>query len=241
MTLIREIKRKTDKDFEPNILTIGFARRAAGYKRMGLIFSDLERLIAICQDKVQFVFAGKAHPGDDNAKRVIQKIHKISDLLHKKIKVVYLDNYNISLGKILTSGVDIWLNNPQRPHEASGTSGMKAAINGNPNFSVLDGWWIEGHQEEKTGWAIGKEPTEIDLSANSEQDDANDFYNKLEKVVIPTYYNNRKKWLEIMKSCIKYNGSYFNTHRVVKEYCARAYLISVNSAQKAPKEKVTTA
>lgn len=221
--LMQIIKERTGREFSPDILTIGFARRTAGYKRMGLIFTDLNRLIKISRNQVQFVFAGKAHHGDVFAKKVIQRIIKIGELLNKKIKVVFLENYNIALGRALTGGVDIWLNNPQRPQEASGTSGMKAAINGVPSFSVLDGWWIEGYQEGVTGWSIGKEPTEVNLDANNDLDDVNDFYNKLEKVIMPTYYQGHEKWIQIMKNCIKLNGAYFNTHRVVKEYQEKAY------------------
>jgi starch phosphorylase len=221
--LLKIIKERTGREFSPDVLTIGFARRSAGYKRMGLIFSDLKRLINICHNQVQFVFAGKAHHGDIFAKKTIQRIIKIGELLNKKIKVVFLENYNIALGRAMTGGVDIWLNNPQRPHEASGTSGMKAAINGVPSFSVLDGWWIEGWQEGITGWSIGKDATETTLESNNDADDVNDFYNKLEKVVIPTYYQDRDNWLKIMKSCIGLNGAYFNTHRVVKEYTEKAY------------------
>lgn len=221
--LIKLIKKKTGCDFSEDVLTIGFARRIVQYKRAGLIFSDIERLVNICGGKVQFVFAGKAHYGNDEAKEVIQRIIKLGELMADRIKVVFLENYNMDLSKVMIPGVDIWLNNPQRPHEASGTSGMKASINGVPNFSVLDGWWIEGWQEKITGWSIGDEPTESNLNVNNDQDDVNDFYNKLENVVIPAYYEHREEWLRIMKASIVHNGAYFNTHRVVREYTEKAY------------------
>ncbi|TDI94660.1 MAG: alpha-glucan family phosphorylase [Caldithrix sp.] len=209
-----------------NRLTIGFARRAAAYKRADLIFSDLERLIEIAGDKVQFVFAGKAHPKDGEGKQVIRNIFAAIEQLKGKIEVVYIQNYDMHSGGVLTSGVDVWLNNPQRPREASGTSGMKSAHNGVLNFSVLDGWWIEACIEGVTGWAIGPEPNEPNLSDYDERLDIDDLYEKLEKVIIPLYYEDRSKWIRMMKNTIALNAAYFNTHRMVKEYALKAYHVS---------------
>lgn len=202
--------------FDPEILTIGFARRAAPYKRTGLIFSDLNRLIEVSQGKLQLIFAGKAHPANYEGKKIIQEVIQLSKKLEGKIKVVFLENYDMNLGKLLTSGCDIWLNNPTIPLEACGTSGMKACHNGVPHFSTLDGWWIEGYKEDVTGWSIG------DCCSNDKKD-AEDFYNKLENKIMPLYYNKRNKWIELMKNVIAINAPRFNSHRMVEEYVAKAY------------------
>jgi starch phosphorylase len=224
--LMRVVEEQTGITMQLDRFTIGFARRAAAYKRADLVFADLERLARIGGDKIQFVFAGKAHPRDDKGKAVIKKVFEAIHALQGKIQIAYLENYNMHLGGVITAGVDIWLNNPQRPREASGTSGMKAALNGVPNFSVLDGWWIEGCIEGVTGWAIGPDPTEDNLTDYDERKDIEDLYNKLEKTIIPLYYHNREKWIEIMKFTISLNGPYFNTHRMVKEYARKAYRVS---------------
>lgn len=221
--LIDQVKEISDIRLDINKLTIGFARRAATYKRGDLIFSDLERLTRICKGKVQFVFAGKAHPKDKGGKDLIQRIINASKELFQDVKVIYLPNYDMSLGALLTSGVDLWLNTPIRPREASGTSGMKAAHNGIPNFSVLDGWWIEGHVEGITGWSIGPAAAESSLVKYDENEDIEDMYDKLENVIIPTYYENPEEWLEIMKQSIAQCASFFNTHRMVEEYIIKAY------------------
>lgn len=217
------IKESAGVELDPNILTIGFARRAATYKRGDLIFSDLERLAKICKGRVQLVFAGKAHPKDEGGKDIIQRIIKASKHLVKDVKIVYLTNYRMHLGAMLTAGVDLWLNTPVRPREASGTSGMKAVHNGVPNFSVLDGWWIEGHVEGITGWSIGPEASESNLVSYDENEDIEDMYNKLENVIIPTFYDDHDKWIDIMKQAIAQNAAYFNTHRMVEEYLVKAY------------------
>ncbi len=221
--LIQLIEDETGKRMDLNTLTIGFARRAAGYKRADLIFSNLERLVQLGEGKIQIVFAGKAHPKDNDGKNLIRKVFEGMDKLKGKIEIVYLENYGMRLGGIITSGVDVWLNNPQRPREASGTSGMKAAHNGVLNFSVLDGWWIEGCVEGVTGWAIGPKPTEDNLVSYDEKKDTDSLYDKLEKVIIPLYYEDQDKWIEMMKYTISLNASYFNTHRMIKEYALRAY------------------
>lgn len=224
--LLRLIEEKRGLQMDLNCLTIGFGRRAAAYKRGDLVFADIERLAEIGQGKVQFVFAGKAHPKDEAGKKVIRHVFEAMEKLSGKVKITYLENYNMHLGGIITAGVDVWLNNPQRPREASGTSGMKSAHNGVLNFSVLDGWWIEGCLEDVTGWAIGPAPTENNLTDYDENNDLNDLYDKLDKKIIPLFYENKKKWIEMMKFTIAVNASYFNTHRMVREYARKAYEVS---------------
>ncbi|MFH1260210.1 MAG: alpha-glucan family phosphorylase [Elusimicrobiota bacterium] len=206
-----------------DVFTIGFARRSAMYKRADLVFRDLNRLIQISKNvgEIQFIFAGKAHPKDEPGKELIRRIFSNISRLKGKVKVVYLENYDIQIAKMLTTGVDLWLNTPLRPNEASGTSGMKAVHNGVPNFSVLDGWWIEGHIEGVTGWSIGsKLPPKGDTSA----DDALELYDKLENIIVPMFYKNREKWIEVMQHSIAINASFFNTHRMTQQYVLNAYL-----------------
>lgn len=214
--------------FDNELLTMGFARRMAKYKRPNLIFSDLERLAKIAKDNVQFIFAGKAHPADVQSKSYIKKINEYSDYLWNsyKIGLVFLENYEIELAKLLVSGVDVWLNTPRRYMEASGTSGIKASINGVLNFSVLDGWWIEGYDMSNTmaGWSIGPSPDVPNADNLNDNVDAEDFYLKLEKEIIPTFQYNQKNWQERMKYAIRL-GAYFNTNRMIVEYAEKAYLI----------------
>ena len=224
--LIHLIQEQTGVKMDLNRLMIGFARRAAAYKRADLIFSDLERLTQLGCEKIQIVFAGKAHPKDEEGKSVIKRVFDATRQLKGKIEIAYLENYGMHLGGLITAGVDIWLNNPQRPREASGTSGMKAALNGVMNFSVLDGWWIEGCVEGQTGWAIGPEPTEDNLTDYDERQDIDSLYDKLEKIIIPMFYEDRDAWIKMMKNTIALNAPYFNTHRMVKEYALRAYHVS---------------
>jgi starch phosphorylase len=223
--LLAYIKEETGAEYKPDILTIGFARRAATYKRGDLLFTDIEKLVRICGGKVQFVFAGKAHPQDAPGKEVIRRIFTLAQKLRleNKLQVVFLANYDMRLGALLTAGVDVWLNNPIRPREASGTSGMKAVHNAVPNFSVLDGWWIEGCVENVTGWAIGPQAVENVLVENSNDEDVRDLYAKLEEVLLPTYYNDKAKWQAVMKNAIAQNASFFNTHRMCKEYLQKSY------------------
>ncbi len=219
------INKKTSVKLDPKILTIGFARRATPYKRATLLFSDPKRLRHITEHygPLQLVLAGKAHPHDEPGKKLIRDIFSTREKLSDLIKIVYLENYDMELGKLITGGVDLWLNTPTRPLEASGTSGMKAAHNGVPNFSILDGWWIEGWIENKTGWAIGPLPTGPLVDEASNQLDANDLYEKLEKDIIPTYYHNRPTWVEIMRQAISFNASFFNTYRMLMEYYMNIY------------------
>jgi len=205
-------------------LTIGFARRATAYKRADLLFYDIERLERIGRGKLQIVYAGKAHPRDMEGKHLIEKIYSAMKRLRGKIEIVFLKNYSMEIALRVISGVDVWLNTPLRPLEASGTSGMKAAHNGVLNFSVLDGWWIEGHIEGYTGWSIGPRPEEAGQVDDINRIDAEDIYHKLENLIIPTYYNDRKTWIRMMQNAIGKNAYYFNTHRMMRRYVTEAYI-----------------
>ena len=157
--LLDEVEKRTGQRLEEKVMTMGFARRATTYKRPDLLFSDRERLRRLTQDvgPLQVIYAGKAHPRDEGGKDMIRRVFAAAGDMGETVKVVYLENYDMALGKIICAGVDLWLNTPLRPQEASGTSGMKAALNGVPSLSVLDGWWIEGHVENVTGWSIGND------------------------------------------------------------------------------------
>lgn len=207
---------QVQKALSRNVLTIGFARRAATYKRAHLLFSDIDRLVDLSHGQVQFIFAGKAHPKDDRGKDIIREIVANANRLYGKVKVIFLENYNMWLGRLITSGVDIWLNTPLRPNEASGTSGMKAALNGVPNLSVLDGWWAEGCNHGINGWAIGNPDKPNDEA------DANHLYELLENEIIPLYYNHNSKWVSIMKSSIK-TGVQFTAQRMIRDYQEKYY------------------
>ncbi|MHA1339968.1 MAG: alpha-glucan family phosphorylase [Promethearchaeota archaeon] len=216
--------------FDEEILTIGFARRITGYKRPTLIFNNLEELARICKNKAQFIFAGKAHPRDDIGKGFIKEIHDKADYLWNsyRIKVCFLGHYDMDLAKMLVSGCDVWLNNPTRYREASGTSGMKAAHNGVLNCSVLDGWWIEGYSmDPKAGWAIGPAPGEPGCYENDDAIEAQNIYNLLENEIIPMFYYNKNEWIDRMRHSIKL-GEYFNTHRMVRDYANRAWGLKEN-------------
>ena len=208
-----------------DVLTLGFARRATEYKRATMIFSDLEKLKEVhSQNKIQLIFAGKAHPKDEMGKNLIKDIYKFIDRLKGEIEIVYLVNYNMAMAGKLTSGVDIWLNTPLPPYEASGTSGMKAAHNGVVNFSVLDGWWIEGCVEGLTGWAIGPSPDQRLNDQDTRKRELSDLYNKLEYLIIPKFYQQRDTWIDLMKNSIGKVAYYFNTHRMIRRYATDAYL-----------------
>jgi starch phosphorylase len=219
--LFAEISRSFGVQLDPNLLTLGFARRASTYKRADLLFTDLERLRKIARQAggLQLVYAGKAHPRDDGGKAIIRRIFEAAADLADDVRVVYLENYDMALGKLICSGVDVWLNTPMRPQEASGTSGMKAALNGVPSLSVLDGWWIEGHIEGVTGWAIG-DPNSIDNDSRAE---ALSLYDKLENVILPLFYDMPDRYTQVMRSAIALNGSFFNTQRMVSQYLRNAY------------------
>ncbi|HXX53783.1 MAG TPA: alpha-glucan family phosphorylase, partial [Thermodesulfovibrionales bacterium] len=225
-SLLDFVRTETGISMDPSVLTFGFARRATAYKRADLLFSDIERLKRISQDKLQIVYAGKAHPRDDAGKWLIEKIFVLKEKLKDGINIAYLPNYNMEMALKLVSGVDVWLNTPMRPLEASGTSGMKAAHNGVPNFSVLDGWWIEGHIEGFTGWSIGPYPSEHDVSGITTDNvqDADDLYKKLEFTIMPVFYNDRHTWVRIMQNAIGKNAYYFNSHRMMRRYVTEAYI-----------------
>jgi glycogen phosphorylase len=226
--LLELVRKKTGLKLDPEAFTIGFARRATGYKRADLLLSDLDRLRQIAKNagSFQVVFAGKAHPNDGGGKEIIKRIFKAKKALKKAVPVVFLDNYDLDIGGKLTAGGDLWLNTPQYPLEASGTSGMKAALNGVPSLSILDGWWVEGHIEGVTGWSIG-EPHRSgpapDIATNNAAD-AESLYSQLENVILPLFYEERNRYLAVMQHAIAINGSFFNTQRMVQQYITDAYL-----------------
>ncbi|MFH1453324.1 MAG: alpha-glucan family phosphorylase [Armatimonadota bacterium] len=214
-------------NMQEDILTIGYARRITSYKRATLIFNDLVRLAQIAKGKIQLVFAGKAHPDDQPGKMIIRELMRNQEIFRDRIQIAYLQNYNMDLARLIISGVDVWLNTPVRPREASGTSGMKALLNGGLNFSTLDGWWIEGYQmDDLAGWEIGPEPTEDYMVEIDPAIDADSLYDRLGTEIIPLYYNSRENWIERMQHAISL-GSYFNTHRMVEEYAKNAWHIDI--------------
>jgi starch phosphorylase len=223
--LIDYVNKETGKGMDYETLTLGFARRATPYKRPALIFSDLERLRrANHRGRIQIVLAGKAHPRDEAGKNEIQEIFKHIQALQDEIKVAYLQDYDIELAGKMISGVDVWLNTPLPPMEASGTSGMKAAHNGVVNFSVLDGWWIEGWIEGVTGWSIGPEPWERVSYEEVRAREKDDLYSKLMYIIIPMFYQRRDAWIEMMNNSIGMVAYYFNSHRMMRRYVTEAYL-----------------
>lgn len=224
-TLIDYANQTTKAQLDPDVFTLGFARRATEYKRATLLFSNLERLRTMSRkNKIQAIFAGKAHPRDGGGKRLIEQIFSYAKQLKGDLEIVYLENYDMSIAAKMVGGVDVWLNTPLRPMEASGTSGMKAAHNGVLNFSVLDGWWIEGWIENLSGWAIGPHPKEDIDDPVCFQKEFEDLYNKLEYVITPTYYDRRDEWIGLMKNSIGKIAYYFNSHRMMRRYVTEAYL-----------------
>jgi glycogen phosphorylase len=216
--LLTEVATRTGLVLNPKVLTLGFARRAATYKRAGLLFTDPERLLKIAKEAggLQILYAGKAHPADGPGKALIHSVIEMAGKLSNDLlRIVYLENYAWDLGALLTAGVDVWVNTPRRPYEASGTSGMKAALNGVPSLSILDGWWIEGCIEGVTGWAIE--------DGASDAEEAESLYQKLETAVVPTYNGAPEKWAHLMRTTLAFNGSYFNTNRMVHQYVRNAY------------------
>lgn len=204
--------------------TIGFARRQTAYKRPDLLLTDDDRLCEISKKAgpIQIIYAGKAHPHDYSGKETIKKICNATKTIQGDIKIVFIPNYDITIGKMMVSGADIWLNTPRRPNEASGTSGMKAACNGVPQFGTLDGWWLEGCIENITGWSIGPEKMK-EQDVSDDVVDSNDLYEKLENEIMPKFYSDRDNWIRTMRSCIAINGSFFNTNRMVQQYVLNAY------------------
>lgn len=226
--LIDYVQRTTGTGFDPAALTLGFARRATAYKRADLLFTDLDRLRRLAQTAgpLQVVYAGKAHPRDEGGKEIIRRVFQARDALAPEIPVVYLSGYDMALARRITAGVDVWLNTPQPPNEASGTSGMKAALNGVPSLSTLDGWWIEGCIEGVTGWPIGEHlPGRITGSAvEGGPDNAAALYDRLEHDVIPLFYGGRDGFTSVMRHAIALNGSFFNTQRMLQQYVVKAYI-----------------
>jgi starch phosphorylase len=219
--LLEAVRRRAGVALDESALTLGFARRATAYKRPELLlrFPDKLTTVARRSGPLQIVYAGKAHPRDMMGKQIIRRIFESASKLKNQVRVVYLENYDMNLGRLIASGVDVWVNNPIRPLEASGTSGMKAAANGVPSFSILDGWWVEGHVEGVTGWSIGDgtEPTDdSDLEAER-------LLEKLERTVMPLYYVRTAQFAEVMRGAIALNASYFNTHRMMEQYMVNAY------------------
>lgn len=223
--LIDCVNKATNIGMDYDTLTIGFARRATEYKRANLLFSDLQKLKKINRKSpIQIIFAGKAHPRDYSGKRLIEQIFSYIKRLKDEIKIVYLENYDMNAAAMLVAGVDVWLNTPLPPQEASGTSGMKAAHNGVINFSVLDGWWIEGWMEGVTGWSIGPHPEEHASFEERNSREIDDLYNKLEYIIAPMFYTKRDEWIKTMKNSIGKIAYYFNSHRMMQRYVTEAYL-----------------
>lgn len=218
--LLAEVKRRAGIDLNPSVMTLGFARRMATYKRPELLFADLERLKKIARQvgPLQVVYGGKAHPRDEGGKALIRHVFQAAAALKDTINVVFLEDYDMALAKYVCAGVDLWLNTPQKPYEASGTSGMKAALNGVPSLSILDGWWVEGHVEGVTGWSIG-EPWQESNPAK----EVAALYDKLENIIIPMFYHQPAAYDSVMCRCIALNGSYYNAQRMVFQYMEHAY------------------
>jgi starch phosphorylase len=217
--LVDRVASLTSVRLDPELPVLGFARRMTAYKRPDLLFTDLERLRAIAQQSpFQVVLAGKAHPRDAGGKQLIETLHRHMRDLQDVLRVVYLPDYGMELAQNMVAGVDVWLNTPLPPREASGTSGMKAAFNGVPNLSVLDGWWIEGCIEGITGWAVGNS------EAVSDGEDAASLYRKLEQTVLPLYHQDRPGWINVMRGAITKNASFFNSHRMMRRYATEAYI-----------------
>lgn len=222
--LIERCQSTSDAALAPNALTLGFARRAAAYKRADLLLRDLSRLDAMASNigPLQLVYAGKAHPADNDGKALIRRvIDTRSHLQH--VKLVYLPNYDMELARLIIAGVDVWVNTPRPPLEASGTSGMKAALNGVPSLSVLDGWWIEGHLEGLTGWAVGSYDPFHSAPPSSDSADAQALYEALEHAVLPLFYREPSRFTAVRRSAIALNGAFFTTQRMLQEYVLRAY------------------
>ena len=218
--LLAEVERRTGRRLDSGVLTLGFARRFTPYKRPDLLLADLDRLTAIARavGGLQVIYSGKAHPRDEGGKALIRRIYAAAAQLGDRLPVVFLEGYDLTLAGLLCAGVDVWLNTPQKPLEASGTSGMKAALNGVPSLSILDGWWLEGHLEGVTGWAIGDEAPESDAARESA-----DLYDKLEQVIGPLYYRQPDEFSRIRRAAIAVNGSYFTAERMLRQYERNAY------------------
>jgi starch phosphorylase len=222
--LVDLLKTQGHDGFDRDALTLVWARRATGYKRPQLLFESLDRLKSMTRyiGPLQIIFAGKAHPRDEEGKALIRSIHEIAGQLRGRVPVAYIENYDMKVAQTLVAGADVWVNTPRPPMEASGTSGMKAAMNGVPSLSVLDGWWIEGHIEGATGWAVGEYVADAENPENDRKV-AHALYEKLAKVVLPCYFKDRNEFIAIMRRTVAFSGSFFNTHRMVEEYLVDAY------------------
>jgi len=235
--LVLQVQRIAQQDFiafdqllDPDALTIGFARRFATYKRAPLIFQQLENIVKLTRDRerpIQFIFAGKAHPRDDDGKRFIQQIIHLSKYSDMQGHLVFIENYDVHVARQMVSGCDVWLNNPRRPLEASGTSGMKAGCHGCLNLSILDGWWREGYNGSN-GFAIGTDAHASSVEEQDRQDSAN-LYQTLTEQVIPTFFDRDaqgvpRKWIQMIRSAMATLVPQFSTRRMVKEYTEKYYL-----------------
>ena len=219
--LLEEVTHRTGRILKPDVFTLGFARRATPYKRADLLLSDPQRLMAIAKKGggMQLLYAGKAHPRDEGGKALIRRIFEVAESIKSEVPLVYLQNYDMELGGLLASGVDVWLNTPEKPKEASGTSGMKACLNGVPNLSVLDGWWVEGHVEGVTGWALDEDWADPpDRDAEMEM-----LYTKLEKIVLPMFYKDQDGFDRVRRGAIALNGGHFSSRRMMLQYATEAY------------------
>ncbi len=223
--LVQYVNRLSNAGLDRDMFTLGFARRATRYKRADMLLADPERLRSIARriGPIQVVYAGKAHPHDQAGKEIIQHIHRVAAEMGQEVRIAYLREYDMSLARLLVTGSDVWLNTPQPPMEASGTSGMKAAVNGVPSLSILDGWWIEGCIEDVTGWAIESAASDTASAAEQSRMAAENLYDKLEDVVLPAFYERRDHFVEVMRNAIAINGSFFNTERMLSQYISRAY------------------
>jgi starch phosphorylase len=225
-TLLHLIQERYGMPFGGSGIVIGFARRSTEYKRPLLLFRDLERLkrIAARFGPLNLLFAGKAHPRDDWGKRLIRELHEVATVSGDAVRLAFLPNYDVELAAFMVSGVDLWLNTPRAPLEASGTSGMKCALNGIPSLSIADGWWLEGGIHGVTGWVV-RSPLNDGGVAVGDQDsaDAEALYHELEHSVLPCFFHHPEKWAEVMRNAIAINGSFFNTHRMIEQYRVLAY------------------
>ena len=225
LQLLELVNRHQSPPLDPTVLTIGFGRRASTYKRADLLVSDPVRLRTIARTAggLQVVYAGKAHPRDEEGKRIIEHVFRAREALRSDVPIVYLEDYDMEMARLLTAGADIWLNTPHPPLEASGTSGMKAALNGVPSLSILDGWWIEGHVEGVTGWAIGSDGRMPLVETADNTAHAAALYDTLEHTVAPLFYRNRDRFTDVMRYAIALNGSFFTAQRMLQEYVVKAY------------------
>jgi starch phosphorylase len=222
--LIERINETTNAGFDLETATLGFARRMTAYKRPTLLLRDPTALQTIAREHgpIQIVFAGKTHPHDEEGKGIIQEILRRQAEPQPGVKIAYLTNYDLELGGRITAGVDVWVNNPRPPAEASGTSGMKAALNGVPSLSVLDGWWLEGHIDDVTGWSVGSTDPEV-AARRADDEDARDLVRSLGDRILPLYYGRPYAWIDLMRRTIAFTASFFNTQRMLQEYVNLAY------------------